>query len=72
VLPMTVVPFGRYLGSWVGLLRISKNYKVENVSLWFEGFTGGEGLSLICFFRRCCISNEFGGEVLSLVRFFGL
>jgi hypothetical protein len=24
-------------------------------------------LSLICLFRRCCISNEVGGEVLSLV-----
>jgi hypothetical protein len=72
VLQMTVVPFGRYLDSWVGLLRINNNYKVKNVSSWFESFTGGEGLSLICLFRRCCISNEVGGELLSQVRLFVL
>jgi hypothetical protein len=30
----------------------------------------GDVLRLICLFRRCCISNEVGGEVLSLVSVF--
>jgi hypothetical protein len=30
----------------------------------------GDVLRLICLFRRCCISNEVGGEVLSLVTVF--
>jgi hypothetical protein len=62
----------QYSGSWVGLHRISINYKVGNVFPWFESFTGGEVLSLIYLFRRCCISDGVGGEVLSLVRLFGL
>jgi hypothetical protein len=48
VLQMTVVIFGSYSGSWVGLYRISINYEVGNVFSWFESFTGGEELSLIC------------------------
>jgi hypothetical protein len=72
VLQMTVVIFGSYSGSWVGLHRISINYKVEYVFPWFESYTGGEVLSLICLFRRCCISDEVSGEVLNLVRLFGL
>jgi hypothetical protein len=64
VLQMTVVIFGSYSGSWVGLHRISINYKVGNVFPWIESFTGREVLSLICLFRRCCISDEVGGEVL--------
>jgi hypothetical protein len=62
-----------------GSHRISSNYEVGSVSPWFETFTGGDVLSLICLFRRCCISNEVGrgspwfesfagGDVLRLIR----
>jgi hypothetical protein len=55
-----------------GLLGWASPHQVGNVFPWFESFTGGKVLSLICLFRRCCISDEVGGEVLSLVRLIGL